>query len=105
MSDEGEWLLIGLDEKMSRRQGIPARMPVPKKDFEGLAEKGLSIDHARKWIKDFLNNSPAGKDGNWRKKNSQIVAALEAFLDTAPLWERAQKAFAENDYEKAMASL
>lgn len=105
MSDEGDWVLIGLDEKMSRRQGIPARMPVPRKEFEGLAEKGLSIDLARKWIKDFLTNSPAGKDGNWRKKNSQIVAGLEAFLDKAPLWERAQKAFAENDYEKAISSL
>lgn len=105
MSDEAEWMQIGLDEKMARRQGLPARIPVPKKDFEGLAEKGLSIDHARKWVKDFLTNSPAGKDGAWRKKNSQMVAALEAFLDKAPLWERAQKAFAENDYEKAMGAL
>lgn len=105
MSEEGDWVLIGLDEKMARRQGIPARMPIPRKDFEGLAEKGLSIDLARKWIKEFLTNSTAGKDGAWRKKNSQIVGALEAFLDKAPLWDRAQKAFAENDYEKALSAL
>lgn len=98
-------MLLGLDEKMARRQGIPARMPVPRKEFEGLAEKGLSIELARTWIKDFLTNSPAGKDGNWRKKNSQLVGALEAFLDKMPLWERAQKAFAENDYEKAISAL
>lgn len=105
MSEEGDWVLIGLDEKMARRQGLPARMPVPKKEFEGLAEKGLSIDLSRKWIKDFLTNSPAGKDGAWRKKNSAVVAALEVFLDKAPLWDRAQKAFAENDYEKAISAL
>lgn len=105
MSDEGEWVLINLDEKMSRRQGLPAGMPVPRKEFEGLAEKGLNIDLARKWIKDFLTNSPAGKSGEWRKKNSKMVGALEAFLDKAPLWDRAQKAFAENDYEKAMSTL
>ncbi len=105
MSNEGDWMLLGLDEKMARRQGIPARLPVPRKEFEGLADKGLSIELARKWIKDFLTNSPAGKDGNWRKKNSQMVAALEAFLDKMPLWDRAQKAFAENDYEKAISAL
>lgn len=105
MSDEGEWVLINLDEKMARRQGLPAGMPVPRKEFEGLAEKGLSIDLARKWIKDFLTNSPAGKSGDWRKKNGKMVQALEAFLDKAPLWDRAQKAFAENDYEKAMSAL
>jgi tetratricopeptide (TPR) repeat protein len=105
MSDEGEWILIGLDEKMARRQGMPARLPVPRKDFEGLADKGLAVDSARAWIKDFLTNSEAGKSGAWRKKNAQVVASLEAFLDKAPLWERAQKAFGESDWAKAMSAL
>ena len=52
-SDEGGWLLIGLDEKMARRQGLPARIPVPKGEFEGLADKGLNVDRARGWVKDF----------------------------------------------------
>lgn len=105
MSDEGEWMLIGLDEKMARRQGLPLRLPVPRGEFEGMAEKGLGIDAARKWIKDFLTNSEAGKSGVWRKQNSALVSSLEAFIDKAPLWERAQKAFAENDYEKAISTL
>ena len=105
MADETEWMLIGLDEKMARRQGIPARLPVPKQAFEGLAEKGLSVDVTRTWIKDFLTNSEPGKSGAWRKQNAQVVSALEAFLDKAPLWERAQKAFGENDYEKAISAL
>src|SRR5215831_17137213 len=105
MSEDGDWVLIGLDEKMARRQGLPARIPVPKGEFEGLAEKGLNIDNARKWIKDFLTNSEAGKSGVWRKKNSNIVTALEAFLDKAPLWDRAQKAFADRDFERAIATL
>lgn len=105
MSEQGDWVLIGLDEKMARRQGIPARMPVPRGEFEGLADKGLSIDAARKWIKDFLTNSELGKSGVWRKQNSTLVSQLEAFLDKAPLWERAQKAFSERDYEKAISAL
>ena len=56
-NEEGDWVLIGLDEKMARRQGMPARLPVPKGEFENLADKGLSIDLCRKWIKDFLLNS------------------------------------------------
>jgi len=105
MSADVEWVLISLDEKMAKRQGLPAQLPVPKPEFEGLAEKGLSIDLSRKWIKDFLTNSEPGKSGAWRKKNSAIVASFEAFIDKAPLWDRAQKAFAERDYEKAISSL
>ncbi len=102
---EEEWVVIGLDPKMSRRQGMPAQLPIPKSEFEGLADKGLSIDNARRWIKSFLNDSPMGKDGNWRKKNSQLVASLEVFLDKAPLIERAQNGFMEKDYEKAVSAL
>lgn len=108
MSDKGgggDWVMIGLDEKTARRQGLPGQIPVPKAEFEGLADKGLGVELARRWIKDFLTNSEAGKSGDWRKKNSKIVGALEAFLDKAPLWDRAQKAFSENDYEKAISAL
>ncbi|HVY46264.1 MAG TPA: tetratricopeptide repeat protein [Minicystis sp.] len=104
-NEEGEWVLIGLDEKMARRQGMPARLPVPKAEFEGLADKGLNMEVARKWIKDFLDNSEPGKSGHWRKANSRIVSALEAFLDKAPVWDKAQKAFAEKDYENAIKFL
>ncbi|MFO0757944.1 MAG: tetratricopeptide repeat protein [Byssovorax sp.] len=105
MSQETEWMMIGLDEKMARRQGIPQKLPVPKAEFEGLADKGLSIERVRAWIKDFLNNSEAGKSGVWRKQNSAVVGALEGFLDKMPIWEKAQKAFAERDYEKAVQYL
>ncbi|WP_437650183.1 tetratricopeptide repeat protein [Sorangium sp. So ce362] len=105
MSEQGDWVLIGLDENMARRQGIPARMPVPRGEFEGLADKGLSIDAARKWIKDFLTSSEPGKSGVWRKQNSTLVSQFEAFLDKTPVWERAQKAFGERDYEKAISAL
>ncbi|WP_437819050.1 tetratricopeptide repeat protein [Sorangium sp. So ce1078] len=105
MSEQSDWVLIGLDENTARRQGIPARMPVPRGEFEGLADKGLSIDAARKWIKDFLTNSEPGKSGVWRKQNSALVSQFEAFLDKAPVWERAQKAFGERDYDKAISAL
>lgn len=105
MSDETEWVMIGLDEKMARRQGIPGRIPIPKAEFEGLADKGLSVELTRRWIKDFLTTSEPGKSGVWRKQNANLVSALEAFLDKAPLWEKAQAAFAENDYAKAISAL
>jgi tetratricopeptide (TPR) repeat protein len=105
MSDETEWVLIGLDEKMARRQGIPGRLPVPKDQFEGLADKGLNIEITRTWIKEFLTTSEPGKSGTWRKQNANLVSSLEAFLDKAPLWDKAQKAFAENDYDKAISAL
>lgn len=105
MSDEGEWMLLGLDEKAAGRQGLPAKIPVPKAEFEGLADKGLNIDRCRAWINDFLANSEAGKSGVWRKKNAALVTSLTAFIDKAPLWERAQKAFAEGDFDRAIATL
>lgn len=105
MSKDQEWVMIGLDPQISKRQGMPSQLPIPKGEFEGLADKGLSVDNARKWIKSFLNDSPAGKDGNWRKKNSQLVSSLEVFLDKGPLLDRAQKAFGENDFEKAASAL
>jgi tetratricopeptide (TPR) repeat protein len=101
----GGWLLIGMDEKMARRQGLPAQLPVPKAEFEGLADKGLNIELARKWVKQFLTESPAGQDGNWRRRNVAVVNALDSFVDNAPLWEKAQKAFAANDYPAAITAL
>jgi tetratricopeptide (TPR) repeat protein len=103
--ESGGWLMIGLDAKMARRQGLPQQIPVPKGDFEGMAEKGLNIDQARKWVKAFLTESPAGQDGTWRRRNSALVTQLEGFIDNAALWEKAQKAFAVDDYPAAIAVL
>ena len=89
MADGGDWRLIGLDEKMARRQGMPARLPVPAAEFEGLAEKGLEVDTVRRWIKDFLTNSEPGKSGTWRKQNAQVVAGWSV-PDKAPLWTSAE---------------
>ena len=103
--DDTGWLLIGIDEKIARRQGIPAQMPVPEAEYKGLAVNGLNIDKARQWVKDFLATSPAGQDATWRRRNSALVTTLEAFVDNAALWEKAQKAFAENDMAKAISAL
>jgi tetratricopeptide (TPR) repeat protein len=100
-----EWMLMNLDEKMARRQGMPFRVPVPKEEFEGLADKGLPPDQLREWIQDFLTNSPPGKDGNWRRRNAELVSQMEGFVDKTPLWEKAQKMFQENDFEKALKTL
>lgn len=103
--DAGGWLLIGMDPKMARRQGLPQQIPVPKAEFEGLADKGLGIDQARKWVKAFLTESPAGQDGTWRRRNSGLVTQLEGFIDNAAMWAKAQEAFAADDYPKAISVL
>src|SRR5689334_14597838 len=100
-TNEVEWVMISLDPKMARRQGLPAQIPLPKTEFESLADKGLSVETARKWVKDFLAESPMGQDATWRRRNSGMVNTFDAFLDNAALWEKAQKAFGENDFPKA----
>ncbi|MSP25226.1 MAG: tetratricopeptide repeat protein [Myxococcales bacterium] len=102
---EREWVLVALDAKMSRRQGMPTKVPVPKDEFEGLADKGLQGEVLRAWIREFLAESEMGKDGNWRRRNSEMVTQLEGFYDKAPLWEKAQKLFAANDFENALKTL
>ena len=54
MSEQGDWVLIGLDENTARRQGIPARMPVPRGEFEGLAEKMRT----KGWLPDYGPSTP-----------------------------------------------
>lgn len=105
MSEDVEWVLINLDETMAKRQGLPPQIPVPKGEFESLADKGLPSAKARAWCSDFLNNSEVGKNSAWRKKNQKMVVAMESFLDTGPMWDKAQKAFAANDFEKAISTL
>ena len=41
----------------------------------------------------------------WRRRNSEIVSALEGFIDKQPLWEKAQKLFGTNEFEKAIKTL
>ncbi len=103
--EEQGWMLLPLDEKMARRQGMPLQVPVPKDKFEGLADDGLTGEKLQTWIKDFLENAPVAQDANWRRRQSNIVSGLEGFIDKQPLWEKAQKLFDQNEFEKALKTL
>jgi len=103
-SQEPEWVMIGMDPKVARRQGMPKEIPIPKAEFENLADKGLNTELARGWAKAFMA-SDFGQNPTWRKKNNQLAAQLDLFVDKGPLWERAQKAFQERDFAKATAAL
>jgi tetratricopeptide (TPR) repeat protein len=105
MSEGEEWVIINFDELVAKQKGLPMQVPVPKAQFEKLAESGLPTKQARQWCSDFLNNSEVGKNSAWRKKNRNDVVAMESFIDAGPLWDKAQKAFAENDFEKAISTL
>lgn len=101
MSDE--WVLISLDEKLAKRQGVPPRVPVPKAEFEGLANKGMGIEAMRKWSASFISSAP--KDTAWRTENAALMTQLEAFISKQELWAKAQAAFAANDFKKALSTL
>jgi tetratricopeptide (TPR) repeat protein len=101
--DVGEWMLISLDEKLARRQGVPQRVPVPRAELEALAGKGLGIEPMRHWAGQFIASAP--KDGAWRTENAALLTSLEAFIGKSELWAKAQAAFATNDFKKAISSL
>jgi tetratricopeptide (TPR) repeat protein len=101
MSDAAEWLLVGLDEKMARRQGVPARIPVPKGEFEGITEKGLHPDQLKVWITAFLGAAPSA----WRGENVEMARGFDRFLAKLDIWGKAQKAFAKQDFKTAISSL
>ena len=101
---EIEWVMIGMDAKIARKQGMPTQVPIPKTEFEGLAEKGLNIEQTRAWAKAFMAGE-VGQNAAWRKKNNQLAAQLDAFVDKGPIWEKASKAFQERDYAKAVSVL
>jgi tetratricopeptide (TPR) repeat protein len=108
MSEQGEgseWVLVPLDKKVAQRQGMPFQVPVPKAEFEGLADAGLSVEKLVAWIKGFFENAPVGKDGNWRRRNSELVSQLEGFVDKQPLWKKAQELFAQNKFDDAVKTL
>jgi tetratricopeptide (TPR) repeat protein len=101
----GEWTLITMDAKRARRQGVPERMPVPSKELEALATKGLSLDQIRTWTRAFLSSSPLARNTAWRAENKAIVTRLEAFVSKAELWAKAQQSFAANDFKRAISTL
>jgi tetratricopeptide (TPR) repeat protein len=104
--EEGrEWMILPLDAKLARRQGMPLKVPVPKEEFEGLADAGLTGDKLLGWIKDFFETADVAKDGNWRRRNSEMVSQLEGFVSKQPLWAKAQELFGQNEYAKATATL
>jgi tetratricopeptide (TPR) repeat protein len=101
MSDAVEWLLVGLEEKLARRQGIPSKVPVPKGDFESLAETGLDPDRLKKWLTAFLAATPP----QWRTENPDLAKSYDRYLSKVDLWAKAQGAFAKEDFKTAISTL
>jgi Flp pilus assembly protein TadD len=101
MTDAVEWLLISLEEKIARRHGVPTRVPVPKGEFEGLADSGFEMPKLKRWITAFLDAAPSG----WRFQNAELATAFDRFLAKVDSWGKAQNAFAKHDYQTAISSL
>src|SRR5579883_2465301 len=90
--DASDWMLISLDEKLAKKQGVPARVPVPKAEFEGLADKGMSIDQMRGWVHKFITTSPVMHNANWRTQNAALARSFEVFVAKKDSWAKAQEA-------------
>ena len=103
MSDAREWMLISLDEKLARRQGVPSRIPVPRGELDSLSSVGMGVDAMRRWSRQFIEGAP--KDATWRAENGALLSSLEVFIGKSELWAKAQRAFATNDYKRAIAAL
>jgi len=103
--DAGDWLLIGLDEKLAKKQGVPARIPVPKGEFESLADKGMTVDQMRGWVSKFITTSPAMHNANWRTQNAALARSFEVFVAKKDGWAKAQDAFGKNDFKTAIGAL
>ena len=88
--DAGDWLLISLDEKLAKKQGVPARIPVPKGEFESLADKGMTVDQMRAWVSKFITTSPAMHNANWRTQNAALARSFEVFVAKKDSWAKAQ---------------
>jgi tetratricopeptide (TPR) repeat protein len=106
MSQEAsDWMIITLDEKVARKQGVPSRIPVPKGEFEGLADKGMTVEQMRGWVSKFITTSPAMHNANWRTENAQLARAFEVFVAKKDGWAKAQDAFGKNDFKTAIGAL
>jgi tetratricopeptide (TPR) repeat protein len=103
--DAGDWLLISLDEKLAKKQGVPARIPVPKGEFESLADKGMTVDQMRGWVHKFITTSPAMHNANWRTQNAALARTFEVFVAKKDSWAKAQDAFGKNDFKSAIGAL
>jgi tetratricopeptide (TPR) repeat protein len=99
MSDE--WALINIDEKMAKRHGIPAKLPIPKSEIEGLADTGLPPDKVRKWMQTFMQTLGP----NLKKAEPALASQYEAFLGKGDNWKKAEEAFAKGDVARAISAL
>lgn len=99
MSDE--WALINIDEKMAKRHGIPAKLPIPKAEIEGLADTGLPPDKVRKWMQTFMQTMGPGL----KRAEPALASQYEAFLGKGDHWKKAEEAFGKGDVARAIASL
>jgi tetratricopeptide (TPR) repeat protein len=96
-----EWALLEIGDTFAMRNGLPPRIPVPKEDVEGIADKGLPFDSVRSWIKQFMEAAPS----SWRQQNNELASRFDAFMAKLPHVEKAEKAFASHDFAQAIKAL
>jgi tetratricopeptide (TPR) repeat protein len=95
-----EWVIIQLDEKVARMHGLPARVPAPKSQFEGIADAGFELPKLKKWITSFLGVAPPA----WRSQNPELAKSYDRFVAKADFWERGMAALSKHDVAGAISA-
>jgi tetratricopeptide (TPR) repeat protein len=101
MAEPGEWVVLSLDEKMARRHGMPAQMPMPKDKFEELGVQGLTHEVAQQYVKKFLGVAAQ----QLKKQQPETAKRYEAYMAKMPFWQDAHKAFEKGDFPSAIKQL
>lgn len=103
--DAGDWVLVTIDQKLARKQGVPSRIPIPKSEFEKLADEGMSVEKMREWVGKFVATSPAMHNAAWRTENVALARSFEVFIAKKDGWAKAQQAFQRKDVKSAIGAL
>ena len=101
MSDDNAWVFLELEEKQARRSGMPPKVPVKKRDFDAVADGGLTAALARKSITAFLTE--AGP--TWRTQNAPLATRFDSYVGKATFQDRAEAAMAKGDHETSISAL
>ncbi|MBN2194419.1 MAG: tetratricopeptide repeat protein [Polyangiaceae bacterium] len=101
MADQGEWVLIQLDEKLAKRSGMPPQVPVPKAEFEALGDRGLTQQEVRKNVQAFATAAAA----TLRSKDPNLAKRFDAYLAKQTFWQKAEGALAQQDMPTAIRLL
>jgi tetratricopeptide (TPR) repeat protein len=90
-----EWVWVKLDARAAAKGGIPAQIPVPRREIRDVEKKGFPRERVAAWLAEFLRRFP----------RSPQAADAQRALDKARLWDEAAAHLKEGRFEQARPAL